>query len=342
MTVRAAAAGSLKRAVAFLESVQLPGGELPVYASTDPSLATGAALDPSIFPSALAAWSLSFWPEADGVRDRICDFLAAEMLPHGLWRHWPRSHPHHASLPPDLDDSSCAALAMQKAGRDVPDHRGLLLANRDAKGLFFTWLAPRLRWSGWRHIALTGRQLAHAPALLMFFRRTSAKPRDVDAVVNANALYRLGPFDRDEAALAFLTAILREGRERQSDKWYDEPFVLWYFLARALAGRSDEARGLLSAKLAEAEAENALQLALGLCAAVSLGERPDQARVSQLIALQAEDGSWPRAALYHGGRKRQRDGGFDAPHPDTPRWGSEALTTAFAVEALARWHDAAR
>ncbi len=327
---------SLTRAVAFLEAVQLPSGELPVYASTDPTLMTGEALDPSIFPSALAAWSLSFCPAAAGVRDRICAFLEAEMLPHGLWRHWPRSHPHHASLPPDLDDSSCAALAMAKAGRAVPANRDLLLANSNGNGLFFTWLSPRLRWSGPRHMAVVAQQLAHAPTLLMFFRKTSAKPHDVDAVVNANALYHLGRFDRDQAVVAFLTAILREGRERQCDKWYDQPFVIWYFLARALAGRSDEACALLSAKLASAEPENALQLALALCASGSLGERPDEGRIARLIALQADDGSWPRAAFYHGGRRRRREGGFDDPHPDTPRWGSEALTTAFAVEALAR------
>ncbi len=331
------AAAALARAVSFLEASQSPNGELPVHASTDPTLATGASIDPSIFPNALAAWSLSFWPAAQGVRDRICDFLADEMHGRGLWRHWPRSHPHHASLPPDLDDSSCASLALARAGRDTPDNRALLLANRDGQGRFFTWIAPRLRWSGLGHLAITWRQLAHAPTLYLFFRRTSAEPRDIDAVVNANCLFHLGRFEGDSAVVAFLVDALRAGRERHCDKWYQSPFVIWYFLARALAGRSDEARALLTAKLCAAEPGNALEAALSLCATLSLGLRPDQERVDGLLAEQRADGSWPRAALYHGGRARLPDGRFAEPHPDTPRWGSEAVTTAFAVEALGHW-----
>jgi len=327
--------------VAYLESSQLPSGELPIYASTDPTLATGAAIDPSIFPNALAAWSLAFWPGAHSVRERICDFLGAEMHSKGLWRHWPRSHPHHASLPPDLDDSSCAAMALARAGRQVPDNRALLLANRDRRGRFFTWLSPRLRWSGRRHLALTWRQLAHAPTLYLFFKHTSAEPRDVDAVVNANTLLHLGAFEGDAAVLAFLLDALREGRERHCDKWYDDPFVIWYFLARAVAGRSEEAGALLVDKLNGATPANALEAALSLCAMLSLGRRPNDHQVADLLARQRPDGSWRRAALYHGGRARLADGRFAEPHPDTPRWGSEALTTAFAVEALSRWLETA-
>lgn len=332
---------ALERAVVFLESAQLPSGELPIYASTDPTLATGATIDPSIFPNALAAWSLSSWPAAYPVRDRICDFLVAEMHPRGLWRHWPRSHPHHASLPADLDDSSCAAIALASAGRPVIDNRALLLANRDRRSRFFTWLSPRLRWSGLHHLALTWGQLAHAPTLYLFFKHTSAEPRDVDSVVNANCLFHLGRFDGDEAVVEHLAAALREGRERHCDKWYENPFVIWYFLARALAGRSDEARALLLDKLDRATPDNALEAALSLCAMLALGRRPNDDAVRGLLDRRQPDGSWPRAALYHGGRARLPDGRFAEPHPDTPRWGSEALTTAFAVEALGRWLEAA-
>ena len=335
-------ADALARAVAYLDRHQLETGELPIYASSDPTLADGAALDPSIFPNALAAWSLAFWPAAAKVRERICAFLAAEMSPHGLWRHWPSSHPQYASLPPDLDDTSCASVALARSGITVPDNRALLLANRDSRGRFLTWLAPRLLWSGARHMALTWRQLAHAPTLFLFFRRTSAAPRDVDAVVNANTLFHLGRFDGDEAVIAFLVAVLRDGTERSCDKWYDNPFVVWHFFARALAGRSEEGRSLLLARLEATAPSTALEAALSISARLALGTRPDRAAVEGLIGSQQADGSWPRAALYHGGRARLSGGGFAEPHPDTPRWGSEALTTAFAIEALARWAQAGR
>ena len=72
-----------------------------------------------------------------------------------------------------------------------------------------------------------------------------------------------------------------------------------------------------------------------------LGERPDLESVSRLLLLQQPNGSWPGAPLYHGGRARLPGGAFAPVHPDTPHWGSEALTTAFAVEALARFVQAA-
>lgn len=327
---------AVRRGVAFLAAAQRPDGEFPVYATTDPTLATGAALDPSIFPTALVTRSLSFSPDAAEPRRRGLAFLRREMDRHGLWRHWTRAHPYHRQLPPDLDDTSCASLALSEAGEDFPANRALLLANRNGEGLFYTWIAPRLAWTGRRHMAVTLPQLAHAPTLWLFFRRTSAAPRDVDAVVNANALLYLGRFPGDEAVIAFLERMVEQDRESDCDKWYDNPFVLWYFLSRALAGRSTRGTGLILDKLRSAEPSGALETALAACATLSCGGSPKEETIAALLALQAAEGSWPRGALYHGGRARRAGGGFAEPHPDTPRWGSEALTTGFCVEALAR------
>ena len=62
-----------------------------------------------------------------------------------------------------------------------------------------------------------------------FFTRTSAKPFDADAVVNANVLFYLGAIP---AVVDELLAVLREDRERHCDKWYDNPFVIWYFFGK--------------------------------------------------------------------------------------------------------------
>ena len=240
-----------------------------------------------------------------------------------------------------MDDTSCASKALAAAQLPCPDNRELLLVNRDKAGLFLTWFIPRLRWSGGRHMAATWRQIAHLPTLVAFFRKTSAAPADVDAVVNANALFYLGTFPGDAAVADALLAVLRENRERVCDKWYDNPFVIWYFIARALAGRSEEGEGLVLAKLAAAVPVTALDSALCLSAKMTLGKRPDPEGMSRLLLLQQPGGSWPSAPLYHGGRARLPDGGFGAVHPDTPHWGSEALTTAFVVEALGRFLQAA-
>lgn len=302
-------AAAIDRGVAFLERAQLPSGELRVLASGKP--------DPSVFPTALAAHSLSFAPRAARVRERALDFLASEMEPRGLWKHWPREHPYHHQLPPDLDDTSCASAALVRAGRPFPDNRALLLRNRRRDGLFYTW-------------KLTRAQLLHPLVAFAFFTKTSAKPFDVDAVVNANALHYLGD---PPGVAAHLVRVLREGRETQCDKWYENRFAVWYFFSRALVGNTPEAGELITKKIAAATPSNALEHALAICA---LRDWNRSADATPLLVSQLDSGAWPAAPLYHGGRARRRDGTFAAPHPDTPHWGSEELTTAFCIEALAR------
>jgi hypothetical protein len=306
------ATDAVRNAIAFLERRQSATGELRVLASGVP--------DPALFPTAVMAHSLSFAPEAALVRRRALDFLAAEMEPRGLWKHWPRAHPHHRSLPPDLDDTSCASAVLQHAGRSFPDNRDLLAGNRNAHGLFYTW-------------KLTAAQFRHPLALWFFFRRTSAKPFDVDAVVNANVLFYLGAIPATRAVIAHLLRVLREDRETVCDKWYDNPFVVWYFFSRALHAIAPEAGDLIETKIAAATPANALERALAACSLLYWGRTAD---VDALLAMQLESGAWPAAPLYHGGRTRRRDGSFADVHPDTPRWGSEELTTAFCIEALAR------
>ena len=306
-----AVTAALQSAIDFLARRQLPSGELPVLASGKP--------DPAVYPTAVMAHSLSFAPGAASVRDKALDFLEAEMEPRGLWKHWTRAHPHAHQLPPDLDDTSCASAALTRAGRSIPDNRALLLSNRDRRGLFRTW-------------KLTRSQLAHPFITFLFFRRTSAKPFDVDAVVNANVLFDLGAIPETVAVVDNLRSVLINGNERHCDKWYDDPFVVWYFFARALHGVAPDVAALIEGRLASASPATPLQHALRACTLLYLGRTPD---VAPLLESQLSSGGWPNAPVYHGGRKRRRDGTFDAPHPDTPYWGSEEWTTAFCVEALA-------
>jgi hypothetical protein len=303
---------AIDAAIAFLERSQLPSGELPVLASGKP--------DPSIFPTALAAQCLASAPGAAGIRARALDFLLAEMDGRGLWKHWPRAHPQQAQLPPDLDDTSCASAALLAAGRTFPDNRALLLGNRDRRGLFRTW-------------KLTLAQLRHPLTTYAFFTRTSAKPFDVDAVVNANVLFYLGRRPETEPAIAHLLDVLRAGSETTCDKWYERPFAVWYFFSRALRDIAAEAGEIITKRIEAAIPESALDRALAACALLDWRRVPD---VAPLLDAQLPSGAWPAAGLYHGGRRRLSRDSFAPPHPDTPWWGSEALTTAFCIEALSR------
>jgi hypothetical protein len=81
---------------------------------------------------------------------------------------------------------------------------------------------------------------------------------------------------------------------------------------------------------------NALEAAFLACTLADWSAAVPPRLVEQLLDSQLPSGGWPAGAVYHGGRRRLRGGGFAPPHPDTPNWGSEALSAAFAVEALSR------
>lgn len=309
---------ALERAIAFLARRQLPNGELPAQRSGQP--------ERCVFPTALATHALSFAPGAAAIHERALNFLAAEVDAHGLWRHWPRGHPEWRQIPPDLDDTSCASAALARGGRAVPNNRELLLSNRNRDGLFFTW-------------KLTAAQLRHPITLAAFFWKTVCRPRDLDAVVNANVLHYLGAIPETRPVIVHLVRVLREDLELSCDKWYYNPFVVWYFFSRALHAVAPEARSLIVPKLLTATPADALDHAMAVC---SLLYWNNISAVDALIETQLASGAWPSAPVYHGGRLRRWDGSFAQPEPESPSWGSEELTTAFCIEALARWKAASR
>ena len=301
--------------------------------SFDPAMKGECTADPSVFPTALVANALAATPAAKTVHERALDFLVREMDPHGLWRHWTHEHPMVKQLPPDLDDTATASATLTAAGRAIPANRDLLLANRDRRGLFYTWITPRPRWTNARHQRIALAQLRHPLILYFFFRRTSAAPDDVDAVVNANVLSYLGYSDELRPVVDHLLGVLRANGETTCDKWYEWPFAVWYFFSRALRAVAPEAGDMVTRRLAATPRATALEHALAASALTWWG-RPAEDDISSLLDMQLESGAWQRAGLYHGGRERRRDGTFAPRHPDTPHWGSDELTTAFCIEAL--------
>ena len=324
---------AIERGVAFLESRQLASGEVPVLTSCDAAMRGECIPDPSVFPTALVANALASTPRAHRVHARALDFLLREMDEHGLWRHWTREHPGHAHLPPDLDDTAMASAALVAAGRAIPPNRELLLANRDRRGLFFTWITLRARWTNARHQRIALAQLRHPLILYSFVRRTSAAPNDVDAVVNANVLAYLGVSDEAQPVVTHLMGVLRGNHETTCDKWYESPFAVWYFFSRALRGIAPEAGAIIMTRMAATPRASALEHALAACVSM-WWDRPADDDIRAILDAQLETGGWLRAGLYYGGRKRRRDGSLAPRPPGTPHWGSEELTTAFCIEAL--------
>jgi hypothetical protein len=316
---------AIAAAVGFLSRAQLPSGELTVK-TWRPAVPEWLP-DPSIFGSALITCSLGGVPGTDAIRSRACDFIESHKERYGVWRHWTVGHAQFRYVPPDLDDTAMAGVALARNGRAVPDNRALFLANRDDRGLFFSWISLRARWVRnaaywWISLVHLLRNPVHS---IMFYSITPSERGDVDAVVNANVFYYLQRSRDTEPIIALLLDVLREQRETTCDKWYENPFVVWYFFSRALRASGTDAKALVLERMRSATPESALERVLAICVQLDWNERPDDDAVRALLDLQQPSGAWPLAPVYKG---------------RNVRWGSEELTTAFCIEALHRWLEA--
>ena len=304
---------AIEKGVAFLELAQLPSGEIPIETSLTPETFGDCIREPVVIATALAARGLSMTPSAERVRSRALDFLEREMSPDGLWRHPSSASPIHLDTPFDLDDTSISSAALAAAGRSFPNNRPLLLAHRERSGLFQTWI---VRW--WRHPLRTIRFFWH-------YRYT--RVQHIDAVINANVVIYLGICEETRPAIEHMLAVLRTNGEMMSTNWYASRFTVWYFFSQALREIAPEA-GQMIVPCVEATAPiNALELALAASTLILWNRVPD---VGPLIDAQLSSGAWPRVAMYHTGLGRTDS------QPRPPWWGSEALTTVLAVEALSR------
>jgi hypothetical protein len=304
---------AIEKGVAYLESAQLPSGEIPIETSSTPEMTGDCVRSPVVFAAALAARVLSVTPSAQRVRSRALDFLEREMSSEGLWRHPSSEFPEYLDTPLDLDDTSIASAALAAAGRPFPDNRHVLLAHRKRDGLFQTWI---VQW--WRHPIRTCRFSLH-------YR--NVRLHDIDSVINANVVIYLGVCEETQPAIAHMLAVLRANREMMATVWYWSHFTVWYFFSQALREIAPEAGEMIVPRIEATAPINALELAFATSTLLLWNRVPD---VGPLIDAQLPSGAWPRAAMYHTGLGRMDS------QPRAPWWGSEALTTVFAVEALTR------
>jgi hypothetical protein len=326
----------IERGLEFLERSQLPSGEFKVFMSTDNNLEKDCVVDSSPFATALIAYSLGFsdCARASEMLGKTQRFFLAEMEGQGLWRYWTKQHQYHSIIPPDLDDTACVSYVLRRQGVSFPSNLELIFANRNPKGLFYTWLTPR--WPpprNARYLSAVLRQWLSPFKLYYFWKLNESAPHDVDCVVNANVLLYVGESEATRAVVEYLIDVLRRGEEDVCDKWHLNSFTFYYVVSRnfhagvsAFESIREEVVGRI-VRAANADGSigaNALETALAVCALLywrSLTPELERA-VRFLLAEQRPEGDWPRAALYYGGPKKFYG------------WGSEELTTGFCLEAL--------
>lgn len=240
-----------------------------------------------------------------------------------VWRYWEGAGgPHGLQVLRDTDDTAVVSLLFYLALDRTPDCVGMLLAQQNAEGRFGTWIPDD---PGSAERALYPHCDNNAP----------------DLVVNLNVsllLELLGVRQRGVAEWAMGTVERFSAAEETSFYGVSAPYSVYQAIAR---NREMGVEGLdLHDECIVRDLErrwdlghawgSALSTALAVDTLCTVRGAPKlrEGGVEALVGLQNNDGSWPTSPLY--GAPERLDDGF----------GSEALTTAYAIRALFRAQEA--
>jgi hypothetical protein len=335
---RSGIAEAVARGLDFLDVQQLPSGQFSLFITQELTPEKVTLFDSSPFATAMIVYSLGFSdaPAARAIIARSVAYLGSELEPPGVWRHFSPDNVQQYVIPPDLDDTALVCHALAQHGEATSNHE-LFLANRDRRGRFYTWITPHWRsptrnLDFWR-VAL--RRWHHPLKSQFLWRRYAWAPDDVDAVVNANVLLYLGDGPHAGPVVEYLSTIVRRGLEDRSDKWYHDPLVFHYALARlvdaGIGGLEPIREQAIARVRAAANADGSigshvLDTALAACALHAWGAEGPELVAARAFLLEAQhaDGGWPSGPMYN-----------DSPWA-AHTWGSRELTTGFCLEAILR------
>jgi hypothetical protein len=298
-----------------LTALQQPDGSFLSFSSSALAPHQADKTYATVFQNALILDCLCSLPSSAPVR-RIKDTLAAFVLrqrsPHWSFNYWARTTNETQSLPypDDLDDTFCALAALTRHDRTIIDGTALAhittlltLLEVEEGGPYHTWLVSADADPRWR---------------------------GSDVAVNSNIAYFLSLHD---IHLPKLTTFMESAIE---DNAYTSPFYpsrypLLYFISRWYKGTHQEKvrQALLASE--KSEEKNPLYTALSLSALLRLGVAPEQLQEhAQRLHTMQQQGGWPAVSFCLdpalGGIKYYA--------------GSQALTTAFCLEALTLYEQA--
>lgn len=331
---------AIDKGINYLYQHQYPNGEYCFYMSPDDMMQEWAVPDTSVFPTSLIMNSLLSLPanrQIDEMQERSAGFLQYQLMRGGTWNNFTKWHQLFPYCPADTDNTVYASKALKSLQKDFPDNLDVLLANRNRAGLFYTWYALRPALSRNKTFwLLLLRELKHPVISFFFWKRNECNRYDIDAVVNANVLFYMGLNEQTKPIVPYLLNIIEQHKENDCDKWYRNPLTVYYFISRNYYAGIKELepckaeitrRILASVKPDGSIGESSISTALALSALLNFGHHSSVSdhAAEYLIRNQQSTGEWPRYALFYSGPKKQMC------------WGSEEVTTAFCLEALAKY-----
>jgi hypothetical protein len=330
---------AINNGIKYLHEHQLPNGEFMCYCSPDDAMQQYCVPDSTVFPTSLIISCLLPLKDNEKVK-AICsasvNFLTYQMMRGAVWNYFSRWNPLFKFLPADTDDTAYASFVLRSLNADFPDNRGVLLSNRNSKGLFYTWYITRnisQLFGKYKMVHL--REFKYPINSMKFWFINEAQRNDIDPVVNANILNYLGYDNDTKSIVPFLLETLNKGQESERDKWYRDPIAFYYFFSRNYASvkELEPGREIIIDRIFKFFQEDGmvgnsiLSSAMALTALVNLGHNDNRMEimVNYLLTLQHNVGNWDRYIFYYSGPSKERG------------WGSEEITTAQCVEALHKY-----
>lgn len=338
---------SINKGIWYLYDHQYPNGEFCCFIGDDDEM-NMCITQSNVFPTSLIAYSLlnlrdvpnlKNIAEVNKILESSAAFLQYQAMRGGVWNNFSILNPLFPICPPDVDNTACASLVLQKLGKSYVDNTSVVMANRNSAGLFYTWFTLRPRLNAVKNYwLLSMREFKHPLKTILFWKNTEASRYDVDAVVNANVLFHYGLNPQTEIIVDYMLDIIHTGKEDDCDLWYRNPFTIYYFFSRnykagiarlAPAAKTITDRILGRVKSDHSFGESILDTALGIISLINCNHDSivlDHA-VRYIIEQQNRSGSWARWAVYYGGPKKRLT------------YGSEEMTTGFCLEALALYKN---
>jgi hypothetical protein len=250
--------------------------------------------------------------EGVGAKERALEFLYQNAEEGMVWRFWGKEDPKHLLLPLDMDDTVTARSVLLENDYKL---EGLAPLDefRNENGLYYLWLTKKA---------------SEMP--------NKEHENEVSCEVNTNVLYYLTLQKENNGQICeYINKAILENKLRECLKYSETNYPFYYLVTRARSDGKVECLEQSIPKIIEnikqgqrldgswgSDQDTALAIA-SLENAGYFGSEVVRG-LNYLLREQKINGSWERGAFF-----------FDVKGGNY--WGSEALTTAIAIEAMGKY-----